>query len=109
MATPLADEKHLTFSNDRLNFKHSFWAAQRQEKGIFWAFHSFLMGSTSARRLQSGDHPTADRGGEPVDCRLVENKPDWRLRQLFAIAYENAALPEQPHRSYGKSALIGIG
>jgi hypothetical protein len=66
-------------------------------------------GSASARRLQSGDHPTADRGGEPVDCRLVENKPDWRLRQLFAITHENAALPEQPHCSDGQGALIGIG
>jgi hypothetical protein len=105
------------FSNDWLNFKHPFWAPQRQEKGIFWAFHSFLMGSASGigvgdklcdrpglasgRRLQPGDHPTADRGGEPVDCRLVENKPDWRLRQLFPITHENAALPEQPHGSHG--------
>jgi hypothetical protein len=60
-------------------------------------------------RLQSGDQPTADRGGEPVDCRLVENKPDRRLRQLLAIAHENAALPEQPHGSHSKRALIGIG
>ena len=114
--------KCLAFSNDWLNFKHPFWAAQRQEKGIFWAFHSFLMGSASgisvwdqrpgsasARRLQSGDHPTADSGGEPVDSRFVQNKPDWRLRQLFAITHENAALPEQPHRSHGERALIGIG
>jgi hypothetical protein len=43
---PFANDKCLAFSNDWLNFKHPFWAPQRQEKGIFWAFHSFLMGST---------------------------------------------------------------
>jgi hypothetical protein len=26
------------FSNDRLNFKHTFWATQSREKGIFAAF-----------------------------------------------------------------------
>jgi hypothetical protein len=46
------------FSNDWLNFKHPFWASQRQEKGIFAAFHSFLVGSASGigvwdRRLGS--------------------------------------------------------
>jgi hypothetical protein len=30
------------FSNDWLNFKHLFWAAQGQEKGIFAAFHSSM-------------------------------------------------------------------
>jgi hypothetical protein len=38
----LADEKCQPFSNDRLNFKHSFWAAQGPEKGIFAAFRGSL-------------------------------------------------------------------
>jgi hypothetical protein len=32
----------LYFSNERLNFKHSFWAAPGPEKGIFAAFPDYL-------------------------------------------------------------------
>jgi hypothetical protein len=32
-------KKRRPFSNDRLNFKHLFWATQGPEKGIFAAFH----------------------------------------------------------------------
>jgi hypothetical protein len=41
------------FSNERLNFKHSFWAAPGPEKGIFAAFPDYLdreSGGNSATR-----------------------------------------------------------
>jgi hypothetical protein len=41
-------EKFQSFSNERLNFKHSFWAARSREKGIFAAFHSSRVGSIGA-------------------------------------------------------------
>jgi hypothetical protein len=37
------------FSNEWLNFKHSFWAARSREKGIFAAFHSSRVGSIGAQ------------------------------------------------------------
>src|SRR5262249_54695465 len=41
------------FSNDRLNFKHSFWAARGPEKGIFAAFHR----SRADQFVRSGRNP----------------------------------------------------
>jgi hypothetical protein len=42
----------LYFSNERLNFKHSFWAAPGPEKGIFAAFPIIWTGN-------NGGNPTA--------------------------------------------------
>jgi len=42
------------FSNERLNFKHSFWAAQGPEQGIFAAFHRLApqINSSAAAAIQ---------------------------------------------------------
>jgi hypothetical protein len=32
----------MNFSNDRLNFKHAFWAANSRQKGIFGATTDIL-------------------------------------------------------------------
>jgi len=45
------------FSNDRLNFKHAFWAAKGPEKGIFAALPGISCGETGFRPAAPARRP----------------------------------------------------
>src|SRR5580704_9111650 len=61
------------FSNGRLNFKHSFWAAAGPEKGIFAAFPGFFRPAAGLNPpAEPPGGPTADQLRQPFHRFLVE-------------------------------------
>src|SRR6516165_4905786 len=109
IASPFVRVKTDTFFKRLVEFQTFVLGSARPGKRNFWGIHSLASGSISLWRPQSRHHPATDHLAEPVHRVLVKREPYRRLRQLLAIAQEDAALPEQPDRGNRDRALVGIG
>jgi len=58
---------------------------------------------------EPADRPPADERRKSVDGRLAKSKRNGGHGELFAMAYEDIALTDQPHGSHDQCGPIGIG